>query len=97
MEWHEPTASPEHIRREREKARSLRATEWWKAILRQGVCRYCGRRVGAAALTMDHAIPVARGGKSTKANCVPCCRDCNAKKGMATPAERILERLAHGG
>ena len=41
----------------------------------------------------DHVVPVARGGRSTRGNCVPCCRDCNAKKKAYTPAEQILERL----
>jgi 5-methylcytosine-specific restriction endonuclease McrA len=29
---------------------------------------------------MDHIVPIAKGGKSTKGNVVPCCSDCNAKK-----------------
>jgi len=29
---------------------------------------------------MDHVVPLARGGRSTKANCVPCCKECNTRK-----------------
>ena len=91
--WHDLRPDPVHVRREREKARALRQTDWWRAQLQKGVCHYCGRHVGAANLTMDHVIPVARGGKSVRSNCVPCCKDCNNKKKTTTPVERILESL----
>lgn len=29
---------------------------------------------------MDHIVPIVRGGKSTKGNVVPACKECNAKK-----------------
>ncbi len=92
-DWLDLRPDPAHVKRERAKARELRATAWWKAEIAKGVCRYCGRKVGAAALTMDHVVPVARGGRSTRGNCVPCCMDCNAKKKAYTPAERILSDL----
>lgn len=42
---------------------------------------------------MDHLIPIARGGKSSKTNCVPSCKDCNTKKGYKTRAEMAMEEL----
>lgn len=45
---------------------------------------------------MDHLIPIARGGKSNKNNCVPSCKDCNSKKGYKTRAEMALEELKNG-
>ena len=90
-------ADPVHSKREREKARALRQTDWWRAQLQKGVCHYCGKTVGAANLTMDHVIPVARGGKSVRSNCVPCCKDCNNKKKAVTPAEQILNQLFGDG
>ena len=86
-------ADPAHVKREREKARALRNTDWWRAQLQRGVCHYCGKNVGAENLTMDHVIPVARGGRSVKSNCVPCCKPCNNAKKTTTPAEMILEKL----
>ena len=68
------------IRRERAKARALRASQWWKRRRAAGVCHYCGRAVGAAALTMDHLVPIIRGGRSTKGNVVPACKPCNTAK-----------------
>ena len=35
----------------------------------------------------------ARGGRSTRGNCVPCCKECNNKKKAYTPAEQILNQL----
>ena len=92
-EWFEMPVGQAEIKREREKARALRNTDWWRARLQKGVCHYCGRQVGAANLTMDHVVPVARGGRSVRSNCVPCCKDCNNRKKALTPAEQILARL----
>ena len=72
--------SEEEIRRERQKARELRASQWWKRRRSSGLCDYCGNRFSPRSLTMDHIVPIARGGKSTKGNVVPACRDCNTKK-----------------
>ena len=38
------------------------------------------RIVPSGELTMDHIVPLARKGKSTKGNVVPSCRLCNAKQ-----------------
>jgi 5-methylcytosine-specific restriction endonuclease McrA len=91
--WVEFSADPVHSKREREKARELRNTDWWRSKLQKGVCHYCGKNVGAENLTMDHVVPVARGGKSVRSNCVPCCKACNNEKRAMTPAEQILSQL----
>ncbi len=36
---------------------------------------------------MDHIVPMARGGKSTKGNVVPACKECNNKKRYMLPIE----------
>ena len=92
-DWLDLNPDPVHVKRERAKARELRATDWWKSQIAAGICHYCHRKVGAANLTLDHVVPVARGGRSTRGNCVPCCVDCNAKKKAYTPAEQILDKL----
>jgi len=75
------------IKAERAKARSLRKTRWWQQKTASGACYYCGRKVGFANLTMDHIIPLSRGGRSTKDNLVPCCKDCNTRKKGSLPVE----------
>lgn len=92
-DWLDLNPDPQHVRKEREKARQLRKTQWWQSQIAKGVCHYCKRQVGAKNLTLDHVVPVARGGCSTRGNCVPCCMDCNAKKKAYTPAELILDTL----
>jgi len=84
-----PQASDEEIRRERARARELRRSPWWQRRIAAGKCHYCGEAVGAAALTMDHVVPLIRGGRSNKGNLVPACKDCNNRKkhGLAWEAE----------
>ncbi len=79
--------SDETIRRERAKARELRKTRWWQKKTASGVCYYCDRRVVHQELTMDHLVPLTRGGRSTKGNLVPCCKSCNTKKKSMLPVE----------
>ena len=77
----------EEVKRERQKARALRKTRWWKQRLSRGTCYYCGHRFAPDELTMDHIIPLIRGGKSTKNNLAPACKDCNNKKQHMLPME----------
>ena len=75
------------IKKERTKARNLRKTRWWQQKTSQETCYYCSQKVGYANLTMDHIIPLSRGGRSTKDNLVPCCKDCNTRKKNSLPVE----------
>jgi 5-methylcytosine-specific restriction endonuclease McrA len=75
------------IKSERRKARELRGSQWWKRQCAKGRCHYCGRETPAAELTMDHIVPIARGGKSTKGNVVPACKTCNTHKKQMLPME----------
>ena len=80
-------ADEDHIRREKAKARDLRQSQWWKNYRGRGVCHYCKQRFHARDLTMDHVVPLVRGGHTTKNNVVPCCKDCNNKKKYMLPLE----------
>jgi len=79
--------SQKEIRREKEKARRLRRSHWWYTRIETGVCHYCHARVGREHLTMDHVVPLSRGGKSRKGNLVPACKSCNNKKKYLLPVE----------
>jgi len=68
------------IKKERAKARELRKTRWWQQKTAPGICYYCHQKFPYKELTMDHLVPLARGGRSTKDNLVPACKDCNTKK-----------------
>jgi len=75
------------IDRQKQKARKLRQSAWWQRKISKGICYYCGQSVDPGALTMDHVVPLTRGGKSTKGNLVPACKDCNNKKKYFLPIE----------
>lgn len=81
------SVSPEQLRKEKEKARELRQSQWWKRQLAKGTCHYCRRQVPSGELTMDHIVPLIRGGRSTRGNTVPACKDCNNRKKYLLPIE----------
>jgi 5-methylcytosine-specific restriction endonuclease McrA len=89
------TDEPE-IARQKEKARKLRQSAWWNRKVSKGICYYCGKTVDPRELTMDHIVPLARGGKSTKGNLAPACKGCNNKKKYLLPIEwdEYLRNLA---
>jgi 5-methylcytosine-specific restriction protein A len=85
-------------RTERAKAREFRKTRWWQQKTGSGLCHYCGMKTAYRNLTMDHLVPLARGGRSTKNNLVPACKDCNNKKKCMLPLEweEYLEKIEKG-
>jgi len=82
--------SEESFRKEKAKGRKLRQSQWWKEKISKGICHYCGGKFIPLNLTMDHIVPIARGGKSNKGNVVPSCKKCNTTKKYYTSAEIIL-------
>jgi 5-methylcytosine-specific restriction enzyme A len=92
-DWIDLPADSRHVSRERDRARTLRASPWWRKQLKAGRCHYCGGCFPPSELTMDHVIPVARGGRSVKGNVVPACSACNRTKRHLTPAEQVLAQL----
>jgi len=93
----------EDLARERAKGRELRDSAWWKRRRSDGICHYCSRHFPPKSLTMDHLIPLTRGGRSEKSNLVPCCKECNKAKGNLLPTEweeylaRIRQENPEGG
>ncbi|MDI6802081.1 MAG: HNH endonuclease [Thermodesulfovibrionales bacterium] len=75
------------IRKERSIARELRKSIWWKRKCADGKCYYCNSTVSPENLTMDHIVPIVRGGRSIKSNIVTACKECNNKKKYLLPIE----------
>ena len=50
----------------------------------QMACVYCGV---FGPLTIDHIIPISKGGPHIKENIVPACRSCNSRKGNKPEAQ----------
>ncbi len=62
----------------------LTATQW--RLIKQHYhlrCYYCGKQ--PKKLTMDHIIPITKGGNHTMSNIVPACQSCNSRKGNRKP------------
>jgi 5-methylcytosine-specific restriction endonuclease McrA len=57
-------------------------------------CCYCGCKT---PLTMDHVIPVTRGGRHSIGNLLPACASCNPSKSNSTIMEWRLRRAKGGG
>lgn len=55
----------------------------WTGIRATGECVYCG----GPSETVDHVIPLARGGWEHESNLVPACRPCNSGKKDRSLAE----------
>lgn len=79
------------MKKEREKAQQLRKSTWWQNLIRNNAkCYYCGKFLSHEQTTMDHIVPVSRGGSSTKGNIVVACKECNNLKKDMTAVEWTL-------
>lgn len=69
-------------RRVRAAAGGCTKQQWlWRVEFHGWRCLYCAAPLISTTLTMDHRIPIARGGSNWPANLVPACRSCNSRKG----------------
>lgn len=56
------------------------------------ICYYCGKHVEGKDKTVDHKMPIDRGGKTWYSNLCIACNDCNQEKGNMTDSEYIEYR-----
>jgi len=54
--------------------------EWIRENEQRDVCNYCGKR--EENLTIEHILPLSRGGPDHPDNTVWICKECNLKKSM---------------
>lgn len=57
------------------------------------LCAYCGTAFADTDLTVEHILPVSRGGRMSWTNVVTACRSCNTRKGNRTPEEARMPLL----
>ena len=88
---HSPTMVclvPQHIRltiNHKEKAWRIPTVNRREVLRRdKHTCQYCG---STKFLTLDHVIPVSKGGQHTWDNIVTACEKCNNSKGNRTPQQ----------
>lgn len=83
----------------REDAPDTLTAEELEEILRvyNGACAYCRKplrtdvkKTHRQYRTLDHVIPIGRGGGNTKDNVVPCCFSCNIRKNTRKRTPRPL-------
>ena len=60
----------------------LTADQWSEIVAEHGsCCAYCGAKFTASLpITVDHVIPLSKGGQHTAGNVVPSCKPCNSRK-----------------
>jgi 5-methylcytosine-specific restriction endonuclease McrA len=63
------------------------------------VCHWCGDPMESGKRTLDHVIPLSRGGRDVIENMVLACKQCNTERGNSTAppptaAKRRAERMA---
>jgi 5-methylcytosine-specific restriction endonuclease McrA len=63
-----------------------------KALVKRdkNCCQYCGKKLTASQITIDHILPRAQGGITSFTNCVVCCQLCNSKKADKTPEQASM-------
>jgi 5-methylcytosine-specific restriction endonuclease McrA len=54
-------------------------------------CQLCGKKLTKENVTIDHIIPISRGGTNDKDNLQPLCSSCNSYKNT-----RLMEELEKG-
>jgi len=53
-------------------------------------CQYCSSEIPRSLLTLDHVIPLSKGGKTEWTNIVAACRKCNSLKGNKTHMKPLV-------
>ncbi len=77
------------------KLADFKKEDWTKILhLFNDSCAYCGTKED---ISIDHIIPVSKGGTSDKNNLLPACKTCNRKKSnkdlsVFCSKEKIKER-----
>lgn len=101
---HMKNVDKENRRRARIRDVEIRPFERADVIKRDGMtCYICGQDLALDEVTLDHLIPISRGGAHAAENLAVCCQPCNSRKrdrlpedmprAMADKVERKIESL----
>jgi 5-methylcytosine-specific restriction endonuclease McrA len=58
------------------------------------ICQYCNQKFSDKKLTIDHVVPLSKGGRHEWTNVVTACSRCNNVKGDKTPEKANLKLLS---
>lgn len=93
LRGHFRVLSPRERRGRLLKRRGIAARHQKRAIKRATMrdcsrrCVYCATHLEHACATLDHVLPVSRGGSQSPGNLVIACHSCNQLKGDLLPLE----------
>jgi len=59
----------------------------------EGRCQYCGKKFPTSELSIDHVIPLSRGGQTRWENVACACTECNKRKGGRLPSEAGMKLI----
>lgn len=72
----------------------FRPTRHYYYWLQEGICSYCRQKVDHADFTVEHIVPVSKGGPKWDArNCTGTCIPCNAAKADSWPTPDLWQRM----
>lgn len=84
--WRMRTMRKHHERSTSGECPNFKPEDWTGILNRYGRrCAYCG--TNKQKMTMDHVLPLSRGGRHCVANVVPACGQCNKMKADMTLME----------
>jgi len=83
------TASDQWIKAHRKGNSKKKARNALRKVRHANECDYCGKR--GVPLTVDHILPISRGGSSAVGNLCWACEDCNTNKQNQTLYEIVFE------
>lgn len=61
-----------------------RTTGYAKKFIKENddaTCIYCKVKLDEENATVDHIVPISKGGNNTQVNMLVCCKDCNHERG----------------
>ena len=92
LEAHRLNQQTRTIRRRKKIEGTVYVRDWRRTLRRfNHACAYCGRK--NIQLTVEHVVPISRGGMNTIGNVVPACSNCNNTKNNLTVMEwRMRDR-----
>lgn len=75
--------------RKREIAGAAKFIEVHFKLAEEISCCYCEKKVTGITFSLDHRLPVSRGGPHSMLNLAICCKRCNMAKGAMTSEEYV--------
>jgi 5-methylcytosine-specific restriction endonuclease McrA len=76
--------SPRPVRRHTSRSRKVKRRRLWQS---HPFCVYCGCALTLEVATLDHVVPLSKGGTNSADNLVLACQSCNRKKADGLPTQ----------